>query len=70
MKEEKPPLMTVEDVAEYLRVKTSTVYEWAKDGKLPGAKVGRLWRFQREQIEDWVRNGGLQGSGNRSGSSR
>jgi len=55
MKEEKPPLMTVEDVAEYLRVKTSTVYEWAKDGKLPGAKVGRLWRFQREQISQSMR---------------
>ena len=49
-------LMTVEEVAEYLRVKSSTVYEWAKKGKIPAAKVGRLWRFDREEIEEWVRN--------------
>ena len=55
-------LMTVGEVAEYLRVKRSTVYKWAKDGKIPAAKVGRLWRFDRGQIETWVKGGG---SGNR-----
>jgi len=53
-------LMTVEDVADYLRVKPSTVYEWAKQGKLPASKVGRLWRFERKEIEAWVRNSGPQ----------
>jgi len=55
MKDENPQLMTVEDVAEYLRVKASTVYEWASNGKLPGVKVGRLWRFERSEVEKWVR---------------
>jgi len=55
MNQEKPEIMTVEDVAEYLRIKTSTVYEWASNGKLPGVKVGRLWRFERSEIEKWVR---------------
>lgn len=50
-----PQLMTVNDVADYLRVKPSTVYEWAGSGKLPGVKVGRLWRFERTEIEKWVR---------------
>ena len=49
-------LITVTEVAEYLRVKRSTVYEWAKDGKIPAAKVGRLWRFDREEIEAWVKS--------------
>ena len=53
-------LLTAEEVADFLRVKPATVYEWAKSGKIPASKVGRLWRFQREQIEEWVRNGGLQ----------
>jgi len=53
-------IMTVEEVAEYLRVRPSSVYEWAKTGKMPAAKVGRLWRFHREEIDAWVRNGGLQ----------
>jgi len=55
MNQEKPEIMTVEDVADYLRIKTSTVYEWAASGKLPGVKVGRLWRFERSEIEKWVR---------------
>ena len=55
MKEENSQLMTVEDVSEYLRVKPSTVYEWASNGNLPGVKVGRLWRFERSEIEKWVR---------------
>jgi len=49
MNDEKPEIMTV------LRIKTSTVYEWAANGKLPGVKVGRLWRFERTEIEKWVR---------------
>jgi len=55
MKDENPQLMTVDDVADYLRIKASTVYEWAASGKLPGVKVGRLWRFERSEIEKWVR---------------
>jgi excisionase family DNA binding protein len=58
MKEENTQLMTVEDVAEYLRVKPSSVYDWASHGKLPAVKVGRLWRFHRGQIEAWIQKGG------------
>lgn len=50
-------LMTVEEVAEYLRVKPTTVYQWAKNGKIPAVKMGRLWRFGREEVEEWVKNG-------------
>lgn len=48
-------LMTVEEVAEYLRVRPSTVYDWAKTGKIPGVKMGRLWRFEIGEIEAWVK---------------
>lgn len=54
-------LMTVEEVAEYLRVKVPTVYEWAKEGKIPAAKVGRLWRFERDDIDAWVQEQKSQG---------
>lgn len=53
-------LMTVEEVSDYLRVKRSTVYEWARSGRIPAVKVGRLWRFETEKIEAWVRDGGLK----------
>ena len=49
-------LLTVDEVAAFLRVKPATVYEWAKDGKIPASKIGRLWRFRRDDVEAWVRN--------------
>lgn len=52
-------LMTVEEVSDYLRVRPATIYEWAKQGKIPAVKMGRLWRFEIEKIEAWVKNGGV-----------
>jgi PTS system nitrogen regulatory IIA component len=47
-------IMTVEEVAEYLRVSERTVYEWAQKGELPAGKLGTSWRFKRGEIERWV----------------
>jgi len=46
---------TVLDVASYLRVKPSTVYQWAGEGKLPHYRMGKLLRFKREEIEAWTK---------------
>ena len=47
-------IMTIEEVAEYLRVSERTVYDWAQKGQLPGGKLGTTWRFKRPDIENWV----------------
>ena len=47
-------IMTIEEVAEYLRVSERTVYDWAQKGALPGGKLGTTWRFKRADIEAWV----------------
>ncbi|MCU0857509.1 MAG: PTS sugar transporter subunit IIA [Pontiellaceae bacterium] len=47
-------IMTIEEVAEYLRVSERTVYDWAQKGQLPGGKLGTTWRFKRSDIEGWV----------------
>lgn len=47
-------IMTIEEVAEYLRVSERTVYDWAQKGDLPGGKLGTTWRFKREDVENWV----------------
>lgn len=47
-------IMTIEEVAEYLRVSERTVYDWAQKGQLPGGKLGTTWRFKRSEIEHWV----------------
>ena len=47
-------IMTIEEVADYLRVSERTVYDWAQKGDLPGGKLGTTWRFKREDVENWV----------------
>jgi len=47
-------IMTIEEVADYLRVSERTVYDWAQKGDLPGGKLGTTWRFKREDVESWV----------------
>ena len=47
-------IMTVEEVAEYLRVSERTVYEWAQKGEIPAGKLGTTWRFKRSEIERWI----------------
>lgn len=47
-------IMTIEEVATYLRVSERTVYDWAQKGDLPGGKLGTTWRFKRSDIEGWV----------------
>jgi excisionase family DNA binding protein len=47
-------VMTLEEVAEYLRVHPSTVYRLLKDRNIPAFKVGSDWRFNIDSIEKWV----------------
>jgi excisionase family DNA binding protein len=47
--------LTVEEVAEYLRLPLSTVYKLAQDNKLPGFKVGKHWRFRKEAFLEWIK---------------
>jgi len=47
-------IMTIEEVATYLRVSERTVYDWAQKGQLPCGKLGTTWRFKRSDIEGWV----------------
>lgn len=47
-------IMTVKEVADYLRVNQRTVYRLTVDRKLPGFKVGTNWRFKRMDIDRWI----------------
>ncbi len=47
-------IMTIKEVAEYLKVKENTAYKLAAEGKIPGFKVGGSWRFKRNEIEKWI----------------
>jgi PTS system nitrogen regulatory IIA component len=47
-------ILTIEEVAKYLRVSERTVYEWAQKGEIPAGKIGTVWRFKKTDIERWV----------------
>jgi PTS system nitrogen regulatory IIA component len=47
-------ILTLEEVAKYLRVSERTVYDWAQKGDIPSGKIGTVWRFKKADIEKWV----------------
>ncbi len=47
-------ILTIQELASYLKLSTSTLYKLCAEGKVPGQKVGRHWRFRRETIDRWL----------------
>ena len=46
-------IMTLEEVADYLKLKPQTLYIWVQKGKIPAVKLGKEWRFKRSIIDKW-----------------
>lgn len=46
--------MTIDDLAGYLQLSKSSLYKLAQEGKVPGHKVGKHWRFHRAVIDRWL----------------
>lgn len=49
--------LSVEKVAEHLGVSKDTVYRWIEQKDLPAHRVGRLWKFDKSEVDKWVRSG-------------
>lgn len=49
--------LSVDDIADYLGVKRDTIYKWIDRRNLPARKVGSLWKFRKEEIDEWIRSG-------------
>ncbi len=54
VKQMQDPVMTIDDLAKYLKLSTSTLYKLCAEGKIPGQKVGRHWRFHKVVIDRWL----------------
>ena len=52
-----PRWLSVEEIAAHLGIKPDTVYKWIERRDMPAHKVGRLWKFQAAEVDDWVRTG-------------
>lgn len=48
-------VMTIVELSKYLKISRSTLYKLAQEGKLPGQKVGRHWRFHRDAVDAWLK---------------
>jgi len=55
MSENKPgPVLTIDEISDYLKIPKSTVYKLVREGKIPANKIGRHWRFSKEAIDQWL----------------
>jgi excisionase family DNA binding protein len=50
--------LSVEEIAEHLGVSKDTVYAWISKRNMPAHRIGRLWKFKIEEIDEWVKSGG------------
>jgi len=47
-------VMTISELSAYLKISKSTLYKLAQEGRLPGQKIGRHWRFHRTAVDRWL----------------
>ena len=60
-------VLTIDELAEYLRIPKSTLYKLAQEGKIPAQKVGRHWRFRKEAIDRWLEQSRAASEAERTG---
>lgn len=51
-----PEVMTIDDLAAYIQLPKSSLYKLAQEGKVPGQKIGKHWRFHKDAIDDWLKS--------------
>ena len=50
-----PAIMTVKEVAKYLRMSEAKIYRLIKEGALPVARIGKTWRFRKDLLDEWLK---------------
>ena len=49
--------LSVAEICTYLGIKRDTVYKWISEKKLPAHRIGKLWKFKINEVDEWVKNG-------------
>jgi excisionase family DNA binding protein len=52
--------LSVDQIADHLGIKRDTVYKWVDERQMPGHKIGRLWKFNKQEVDEWVKSGGVR----------
>ena len=47
-------ILTLEETRKYLKIHKGTLYRLAQQRRIPAAKVGRIWRFKKKKLDDWI----------------
>ncbi|MDD2336084.1 MAG: helix-turn-helix domain-containing protein [Geobacteraceae bacterium] len=50
--------LSINEICTYLGVSNDTVYKWIDRHKMPAHRMGRLWKFKRIEVDEWVKAGG------------
>ena len=56
------PWLSADDTAAHLDVTKDTVYTWMAEKHMPAHKIGRLWKFQASEVDEWIRSDGAAAS--------
>ena len=64
MNEQTDEIMTLEELSIYLKIPKSTVYKLVQEGRIPGQKLGKQWRFGKKAIDEWLNNQSPKVGGN------
>lgn len=52
-----PQIMTTKEVAQYLKLHEVTICKYAGEGAIPAIKIGGVWRFEKEALDQWIAGG-------------
>jgi len=50
--------LSVDEIASHLGIKKDTIYRWIDRYGMPAHRMGRLWKFKKEQVDEWIEAGG------------
>ena len=54
--------LSVDEIGDYLGIKRDTVYKWISEKGMSTHKIGRLWKFKKDEVDEWVKAGGADQS--------
>ena len=49
--------LSMKEISEYLGVTRETIYKWIEDRDMPGHRMGKFWKFKRDEVDVWVKSG-------------
>ena len=49
--------LSLKEITEYLGIRRETVYRWIEQREMPGHRIGKLWKFKKDEVDAWVKSG-------------